>query len=83
MPINQEDQAIHLRMGNSAPWDGMLIKEKLARYYRDQTDQNAYLREQLLTIQVPQCDTNSSWEVILGVITFGLGIGFGAIMSHR
>jgi hypothetical protein len=83
-PIDQEIQAIHLKPANVVPWEGVLVKEKLFRFYRDQTDENAYLRSQLLDLKVPTCESDSSTLVmaIAGSLLVGLVLGSVAL-AHK
>ena len=81
--ISQETRAIHLRQDEPAPWEGALIRQSLLLYYRNQTDENDYLRTQLKDIQAPIQEITPMEEMIFTVLAFSIGLGFGIVLVRN
>lgn len=83
-PIDQETLALHIKSGAAAPWEGVLIKEKLFRFYRDKTDQAAYLQNKLLEPSPePGPELTIEHFIIVGLLALAVGFGAGVVATHH
>lgn len=70
-------------MGEPAPYEGALLKQSLLLFYRNQTDENSYLQQELLKIQQPADEISQVEELVFVVIAFGIGAAFGVIATKN